>query len=78
MFTITFPDSLRELVLGAFNKKADSDGLVIEADTGHRVLSHDGQEMTLDEFGGIKKGSEIFIRDDIASLISFYDKYLKE
>ncbi len=78
MTSITFAQNLKEYILKVFDKTVDSDGFVTEKNSGYRVLSHDGQEMTLGEFGGIKKGSEIFVRDDIASLITFYDKYLKK
>ena len=34
-------------------------------------LSFDGEEVTLEDFGGVKKGSEVFIKKDIISLMRF-------
>ena len=74
MTTITFSSELKEEILDIFDKTIDSEGFVIEKDTQERVLAFDGNELSLKEFGGIKKGSEVFIKNDLPSLIEFTKK----
>lgn len=64
------------LVLSMFGKTVDNEGFIIEADSRRRVLTTDGNEITLKEFGAIKSGSEIFVKEDIASLVDFFHTYL--
>lgn len=71
-FLICFEASLKKDILNMFNKEVDSEGYVVEKDNPkQRVLSCDRTEMTVDEFGGITKGSEVFIKGDLPSLIKF-------
>lgn len=64
---ITFDDSTRDFVLDTFGKKSDSDGYV--SDDGHRVLTPRGEEIAIAEFAGVRKGSVVFVKSDITSLI---------
>lgn len=65
-----FDESAREFVLEAFNKKVDADGYIVEkSNGGHRVLTPSGDEIKAGEFAGVRKGSVVFIRSDIASLV---------
>ncbi len=66
----------KRFVLQLFNKNVDSEGYIVENETKARVLNADGQEIMIEELGAIKKGSEIFVKDDIVSLVRFYEKYL--
>ena len=67
---LTFDESIKEEVLNAFDKSIDDDGFIVEKrDTDQRVLSEDGQEVNIKEFGGMKKGSEVFIKKDLISLM---------
>jgi len=67
---LTFDDSVREDVLDIFGKITDEEGFIVEKDNpNQRVLSEDGQEVNINEFGGLKKGSEIFIKKDLISLM---------
>jgi hypothetical protein len=65
----------KKFILSLFNKSVDKEGYIIENSTGCRVLSSDGDEITVDDFGGITNGSEIYIRNNIVSLINFYQRY---
>lgn len=68
--TLTFDESMNEEVLAIFGKIIDGEGFIVEKDNlKQRVLSEDGQEVNIKEFGGIKKGSEIFIKNDLISLM---------
>ena len=67
---LTFDDSIREVILDVFDKSIDSEYFIVEKDNpNQRVLSEDGQEVNINEFGGLKKGSEIFIKKDLISLM---------
>jgi len=67
---LTFDDSIREVILDVFDKSIDSEDFIVEKDNpNQRVLSEDGQEVNINEFGGLKKGSEIFIKKDLISLM---------
>lgn len=68
--SLTFDDSVKEDMLDVFEKKLDSEGFIVEKDNPkQRVLSEDGQEVNISEFGGLKKGSEVFIKKDMISLL---------
>lgn len=71
--TITFDKELTPNVLNAFNKGVDKEGYLIEKNTFQRVLTKEGEDVLADEFAGITKGSEIYLKSDIASLISYVE-----
>lgn len=71
---ITFDQSAKDFILKAFDKTVDKEGFVVEKDNPRqRVLAPDGQEVEYKDFAGIKKGSEIFIKSDLISLIHLCD-----
>lgn len=73
--TFTFDDSVKEEILDAFDKDIDSEGFIVEKDNpNQRVLSEDSQEVNINEFGGLKKGSEVFIKKDMVSLLRLSKK----
>lgn len=78
MFNITFENNSRtkKFILGLFGKETDENGYIIESMTKKRILGADGQEITLSDFGVLKNGSEIYAKDDIVSMVSFYEKFL--
>lgn len=73
MNIISFDKSAKEFILDSFDKKIDSGGYVIEKETGSKVIANDGQDLTIGQFGGIKKGSEVFIKSDIISVMKLLD-----
>lgn len=74
MKQILFTDSTKDFVLNAFDKSVDEEGYVIEKrNPTQRVLTPDGMDVSKKQFGGIKKGSEIYIRRDLVSLINLLD-----
>ncbi len=73
---ITFDDSSREFILGLFDKHVNENGEVLENNTNEVVKSFEGNPLTVDDFGGVKKGSELFIENDVVSL--FRLKFRKE
>ncbi|WP_342771098.1 MULTISPECIES: hypothetical protein [unclassified Methanoculleus] len=71
---ITFDANLKSEILSCFGKTVDDSGYIVERDDpSQRVLTPDGEDITLDEFAGIRKGSEIFIKADLPSLIELLD-----
>jgi len=71
---ITFDAASKKEILSYFGKKIDDDGYLIEADNpAQRVITPDGENITLEKFAGIRKGSEIYIKSDLPSLIELID-----
>ena len=71
---ITFDASSKQKILSFFGKIIDEDGYLIEEENpDQRVITPDGDDITLDEFAGIRKGSEIYIKSDLPSLIELID-----
>lgn len=68
---LTFDESAIEYILEEFDKDVDDQGFIIEAESGERVLTPEGEEVPVSEFGGIAKGSEVFVEDNFASLINY-------
>lgn len=72
---IIFDKSLKEEILSIFDKTTDREGFIVEkSNPSQRVLSPDGAEVLIEDFAGIAKGSEIFIKSDLLSLINFSKK----
>ena len=68
--SLTFDDTAKETVLEYMDKKINKDCVIVEKqDASQRVLSVEGEEVSIDEFGGIRKGSEVFIKNDLISLM---------
>ena len=67
---ITFDNTSKELILSMLGKAVDTDGYIFDIATRQRVLSPEGNEVLLEDFAGIKKGSEIFITKDLPSLLT--------
>lgn len=76
---ITFDPELKETILKALGKSIDEEGYIVQAShPENRVLDIEGTEVKLEEFGGYRKGSEIFVKSDIGSIIKFYERYLRK
>jgi len=71
---ITFDKSAKKFILGLFGKTVDNEGYIVEKDNpAQRVLTANGEEITLRDFAGIRHGSEIFVKKDIVSLVAASD-----
>jgi len=71
---LTFDNSSRDFVLDAFEKVIDDNGYVVERKTREKVITPDGEEILGEEFAGIRKGSEIYIKSDLPSIIQLSDQ----
>ena len=68
---VEFDNSSKLNFLDLIGKAVDSDGYIVEKTSRERVLTKHGEEVKLADFAGFKKGSEIFIKSDIASLVDY-------
>jgi hypothetical protein len=68
--TLKFHEKALPIILEAFGKSIDDEGLIIDISTGETVLTPDGEEILACKMGALKKGSEIFIKDDLYSIIN--------
>ncbi len=72
---LTFSESARNDILELYGKSIDNEGFIVEKDNPHqRVLTPNGEEIHFKEWGGIRKGSEAFIKNDTFSLIELAKK----
>ena len=65
---LLFTPKALPFILKAFNKGMNESGTIID-ETGEPVLTPEGEEITKDNFGGIKKGSLIFLKKDLLTAI---------
>ncbi len=67
---ITFDEKSKSEVLDILDKAVDASGYIVEKDNANqKVLNIDGEEVKIEEFAGIRKGSEVFIKNDLPSLM---------
>jgi hypothetical protein len=66
---VTFDDSARDFVLDAFGKVASGDFVSEKTKPDQKVLTPRGEEIPLREFAGVRKGSVIFLKSDVVSLV---------
>jgi hypothetical protein len=71
MTNITFSgDKQTKLfVLALLNKTVDNDGYIIEVESENPVLTRKGESLHIDNFGGVRNGSEIFLEDNYVSIL---------
>lgn len=72
---LTFSKPAKEDILELYGKSIDNEGFIVEKDNpSQRVLTPNGEEIHINEWGGIRKGSEAFIKNDTFSLIELAKK----
>ena len=78
MLRITFNNDpkTKEFILGLFKNSVDDENYILD-NKGNRIIDSDRQEMTIDQLGAIKNGSQIYVKENIVSLVGFYRKYLQ-
>ena len=68
--SIRFDGSTKEDILKLFGKEVDGEGFIVETDNPElRVLTPHGEEIQFEDWGGVRKGSEAFIKKDVFSLV---------
>lgn len=72
---ITFSETAKSDILALYHKCLDDEGFIVEEDNPkQRVLTPKGEEIHIDEWAGVTKGSEAFVKRDIFSLIELAKK----
>ena len=66
---ILFTKKSLPYILEAFGKTINDDGIIIDAATKEPIQTPDGEFIEANKFGGLKKGSEIFLKDDLYSIM---------
>lgn len=75
MNKIIFDSKLKEkIVKKALNKDINEERNIIDKLTEQEVLSPDGTTVSIDDLGVFENGSEIFIKNDIVSLMEYINK----
>lgn len=79
MTRIIFNNDLKtkKFVLSLFNNSIDDEGLIVDS-KGEKIIDSDGQEIMISQLGTIKKGSQIYVKNSLPSLVNFYRKYLNK
>lgn len=73
MKNVLFDEGSKEFLLGSFGCSVDEEGYVFNDERQERVLTVDGSELEVRNFGALKKGSLKFIESDLGSLLSVVD-----
>jgi len=71
---VVFDSSAKEFVLGVFGKTVDKDGFIIDKNTKEKELSPSLEPLTMNDFAGICKGSLLFVKNDLPSLVDLSDR----
>ena len=77
---ITFDTELQTEILSWFGKTIDSEEFIIDTKSKRRVLTSDGEEITLNEFAGIgmdTNGREQYFKNDLPSLLKLLTEVAK-
>ena len=73
--TLSFDKQVKTDILDLYGKTIDEEGFIVEKENlKQKVLTPKGEEIHVDEWAGIMKGSEIFIKSDAFSLIELAKK----
>lgn len=65
---LIFTPKALPFILKSFGKDINANGVIVD-ESGDPVLTPEGEEITKDNFGGIKKGSLIFLKKDLLTAI---------
>jgi hypothetical protein len=66
---VTYDASARDFVLDAFGKSVKNGFVVEKSNPNQRVITPRGEEIPVEKFAGVRKGSAIFVKSDIVSLV---------
>ena len=65
---LTFNPSALPFLLKTFDHSINENGVILDP-SGEAVLTPEGEEITIDNFGGFKKGSINFLKKDLLTAI---------
>lgn len=70
----TFDSTAKSDILGFFGKEVNEENIIVESSSKEPVIGLDGYEVYEKDFAGIKKGSEIFLKNDLLSMMKLADE----
>lgn len=68
---IVFERSRMDYLLDLFGTEVDEEGYVVDASTGERALSTDGDPLKADDLGVVGHGSEVLVEDDFTAIVDY-------
>jgi len=71
---IIFDKSAKQKILNYFKKEVDERNIIVDSKNKKKVLTLYGEELHIDDFGGIFVGSEIYVKSDLASIVKFLQR----
>jgi len=72
---LTFDEKAKKDILNLYGKTLDDEDYLVEKENlKQRVLTPKGEEIHFEEWGGIMKGSEVFVKSDAFSLLEIAKK----
>ena len=75
MNTIIFDVELKEKIIKkALKKDINEEGNIVDIGSRLEVLSPEGTSVNIEDFGLFENGSEVFIKNDIVSLMEYSNK----
>lgn len=75
--SVVFDSDLKDYVLSVFGKKTDKDGYVVDKALPSQREYDEGVPVAVKDFAGVRKGSILFFRTDISSLLKVADTLKK-
>ena len=66
---LLFTPKALPLILKAFGQRIDEKGIIRDIETGEPIVTPEGDQLNENNFGGIKKGSTLFLKQDLLSAI---------
>lgn len=67
--TLTFDESAAEFIIESFGKTTDGEGYIVDPERDERETTPEGNEIHIDDFAGVEKGSQLFLDDDFTTLV---------
>ncbi|AAV45603.1 unknown [Haloarcula marismortui ATCC 43049] len=67
--TLTFDESAAEFIIESFGKTTDGEGYIVDPQRNERETTPEGNEIHIDDFAGVEKGSQLFLDDDFTTLV---------
>jgi len=72
---LVFNEDTKKDILDLYGKTVDDEGFIVEKENlDQKVLTPKGEEININEWAGIIKGSEAFIKSDAFSLMELAKK----
>ncbi|MEP7374785.1 MAG: hypothetical protein ABI675_15420 [Chitinophagaceae bacterium] len=66
---LTFTPKALPLILKAFGAEINNNGIIIDSESKEPHVSPEGEVLTKENFGGLKKGSTLFLKKDLLTAI---------